>query len=790
MPEGQTVHFDGWTLHKATGELARDGRRIRLQDQPLQVLDALLTHPGELVTREQLIARLWPRAVVDFDTGLNSAVRKLRVALGDVAETPRYIETVPRKGYRFIGAIDPLVPFMPLMPSAPDPGLPPDVVGAAGRSAPVRAGRPRLYAYVAVAIAAVGGLLLFALPRLINLRGEPTAAAEDEASASHEGVAARTLAVLPFNTSSTDDAGILLAQGMTDLVRNRLAALQELTVVASSSTSGLTAPQASVRSIGEKLHAEVLLTGTADRDGERLHLAVQLVDAQSGEQRWSKAFDRPLTEIASIREEIFRQVAGALRVPVDPAESDAPAGTGISLDAYLLYIRGQRLLASSTAVDARGAVELFRRATILDPGFARAYLGLGRALEASGDETLPDTRVGGWAMTRPRTSELDAKAAKAFERALQLNPALGEAWIERARLTLDPVEAEKLYRKGLALAPNDANGYAHYASFLFLQARPGEALETVARASQLDPLTPELYQLHAFLRMVTSSDVAGHDRLVREALAINPGLPSPLRQLAQSRWEYSGEFADAAQLVERAIAADPDWSSGRTLARDIYLDLGDRAAAVAVLGEALPPDASMEIAQYDGDRARAAGLLKDVNLESSRDISGSHSPMAEAIRDGAIAQGRFDPALRLLGSMHAVREKSPAMWSRGFSLVYAHTLVLAGEVERGRQLAESTLALVETHGVGRAENWFSRERAAAFAVLGDDDRALDELEISVRTGKLYRWWYLAGHDPLYAHLRGHPRFQALDGEARRHRERQRALLEELRRSNAVPRRTE
>ena len=101
-----TISFDGWVLRTDLGELAKDGRKIRLQDQPLQILEELLSQPGELVTREQLIARLWPKGVVDFDTGLNSAVRKLRVALQDEAETPRYIETVPRKGYRFIGAID------------------------------------------------------------------------------------------------------------------------------------------------------------------------------------------------------------------------------------------------------------------------------------------------------------------------------------------------------------------------------------------------------------------------------------------------------------------------------------------------------------------------------------------------------------------------------------------------------------------------------------------------------------------------------------------------------------
>jgi TolB-like protein/DNA-binding winged helix-turn-helix (wHTH) protein/Tfp pilus assembly protein PilF len=801
MHEGQTVHFDGWTLHRPVGELAREGRRIRLQDQPFQVLDELLAHPGELVTREQLIARLWPKVVVDFDTGLNSAVRKLRVALGDVAETPRYIETVPRRGYRFIGTIDPPAVAVASQPPrvnqgadvpspepvAADPVLP-SLDGPQGR--PAASSRRRLLVFAALGIAVVVAALLIELPRTASgLRPEPSVPVAPQRDATPAVLAARTLAVLPFHASSTDETAILLALSVTDLVRNRLAALEDLTVVASSSTSALADSRASLRSIGEKLRAQVLLTGTADRRGERLRVAVQLVDARSGERLWSEAFDRPVAELVPVREQIFRQVAGALGVPVAAAADTTTEPDSISLDAYLLYMRGQRLLASSTVTDAREAVELFRRATILEPGFARAYLGLGQALKASGDKTLPSgIGAGGAVVKRQQTSRIDAQAADAIERALELNPALGEAWIERARLTPDPVEAEELYRKGLGLTPNYADGYAHFANFLFGQSRVGEAIETVTRASEIDPLTPGLYQLHAFLLMVARSDIAGHDRLVREALAINPRLPSALRQLAQSRWEYSGEFADAAQLIEQAIAADPHWEPARRLARDIYLDLGDRAAAGAVIGDVLPADARMEIAQYDGDGARAAALLGDIRVASTRDISGSFSPEAEAIRDGAIANRSLGPGLEMLESVYGAMESWPRMWSRGFALVYAHTLVLAGDVERGRQLAESILKLVETHGVGRSENWFSRERAAAFAVLRDDGRALDELEISVRTGKLYRWWYLAGHDPLYAHLRDTPRFQATDGEARRHLERQRAQLEELRRQGVVPRR--
>jgi hypothetical protein len=226
----------------------------------------------------------------------------------------------------------------------------------------------------------------------------------------------------------------------------------------------------------------------------------------------------------------------------------------------------------------------------------------------------------------------------------------------------------------------------------------------------------------------------------------------------------------------------------RTLARDIYLDLGDPVAATAVLGDSPPPAATIQIAQYHGKRSRVAALLENMPAESWED-GGPQASMTQAIRDGAVATGDFESALGLLESVYASREGQPPMWYRMLSLVYAHTLILAGEIGRGRQLAESTLALLDTHAVGRAENWFGRERAAAFAVLGEDERVLEELAHSIRNRQLYRWWYLAERDPLYEGLRRDPRFQALDRQARQHVDRQRALLEEMRRGGAVPKRS-
>lgn len=785
MQQSRIARFDGWELRLDIGELSKDGRKLRLQDQPLQILLELLEHPGELVTREQLIARLWPKGVVDFDTGLNSAVRKLRVALQDEAETPRYIETVPRKGYRFIGNIEPpatepaqpVTRASPPLPAAEGPKAgaapPPEErpraateppAGAQPTANPPRLRRTRLIYMGAAALALllVGGLFVW-LSRSPSMGALPSLIAPES----------RTVAVLPLRTTGSDEAGVLVAQSVTDIIRNRLAALKGLTVVAASSTTVPEGPSGGdIRALGRKLHARFLLQGGAERIRERVHVDVQLIDAEMRRQLWSASLQRPLSDIASLRDDVVRSVASRLGAEAEPANSDGGAATQISLDAYQVYIRGQRLLASGAPDDARHAVELFRRATILDQGFARAYLALGQALRLQGDPS------------QPRPPEIETQMEQAFARALELNPALGEAWIERARSSRDPAQAEALYRKGLELAPNYGAGYAQFANFLWGQSRAGEAIDTINRAIQIDPMAPELYLRQAFFVMILRSDVAEHDRLVREALALKPGLPTALFQLASSRYEYSGEFADAAQLVERLLAADTKAMNARILARDIYLELGEPAAAAAVLGEA-PPQARVPLAQFRGDRHGAAALLRDISTEEWED-GGPGAPDAEALRDEAIATGNFAPALKTLENAYALRDSGLPMWRRGLALVYAHLLTLAGEVERGRGLAQSTLVLLDTHSVGRVPDWFSRERAAAYAILGDDERALEQLAISVRTHKLYRWWYVSERDPLYEHLRTHPRFKALNEEARRYLDRQRELFAQMKRERALP----
>ena len=438
-------------------------------------------------------------------------------------------------------------------------------------------------------------------------------------------------------------------------------------------------------------------------------------------------------------------------------------------------MRGQKLMSNLRQADAEQAAVLFQRATVLDPGFARAYLASGQALLLANRTVTPEP------------PELEARVGKRYERALQLDPTLGEVWIERARLLQDKNRAEELYRKGLALSPNYGVGYMRYAELLMTQARGGEAIEMIDRARRIDPMTPHLHMRKAFMLFVQRSDVAGSEALLREALEINPDFQVALFMLAEARHMWSGEFAEAVGLAERAIALDPDDAAARTSAATMYLDLDDPQAAEHVLrGVRARADADVELAKYRRDVRRAAEIA--YSLSDGDDwAAGQFSTLGEAICDAAAQSGDFARAIQLLESKYATGEGS-VMRRRGVSVVYAVTLKLSGDNERSGRVAKNLQAALNAEGVGRPENWFSRERAALFAVVGEDDKAMELLEDSQRMKQFARWWYTGELDPLYAHLHSNPRFKALVARAKQHRAQQRALLEEMRNKGVVPRR--
>jgi tetratricopeptide (TPR) repeat protein len=415
---------------------------------------------------------------------------------------------------------------------------------------------------------------------------------------------------------------------------------------------------------------------------------------------------------------------------------------------------------------------------------------------------------------RPLTAELKTDAGKAFDRALELDPALGEAWAQRGRLTKDPAEADAMYRRAIALAPGFDESYVRYADFLFTERRRGEAMDLIDRARRIDPSSATLCVLKSQLLISTHADVDGQQRELRQALIINPGYPTAMRELARSDWMLRGNFAEAIQLVERSLAIDRASDRGDWIAVGLYLDIGEAEAAKSVLRNTRRPDDAgtlwpwIWIALFEEDQERSgrfAHEFYDAALKTkpgadavrddkrtyslSQELYGYYDYAAIALRDEALASGNFSYALDRLGQMYEWRAGTSAIRSRGLGLTYASTLLLAGETKRARGLLAAMLRAMDAEQTGRPKNWFAWERASAYAMLGEGERALTELASSLEMNRYNGWWYMAERDPVFNQIRPDPRFQSLAARARKHQHEQRGLLDETRRKGAVPKRS-
>jgi tetratricopeptide (TPR) repeat protein len=371
-----------------------------------------------------------------------------------------------------------------------------------------------------------------------------------------------------------------------------------------------------------------------------------------------------------------------------------------------------------------------------------------------------------------------------------------------------------MYRRALQLAPSYDENYIRYSDYLFSQGRRGEALDLINRARRIDPLSASLRWREAQLLIATRSDVAGMERLLHEALELKPDFPTALRDLANSNYLWHGNFAEAIRLMERAKVVDPESHWADAITAEYYLEVGDLPTALSLLGDVrnvhklAERETYVSILVYQRDIKRAAELARKMMREALPPSSGSkiisdelrshavHQELAgwywataNALRDEAVLTGDFAPALDLIERSVQLYSGSSLMRNRGLVLTYAHVLLLSGETRRGREVLTSLLEQLDAEQIGRPAHMYAWERAAAFAMLGDNERALTELAATQKTKRFSAWWYIADLDPIYSNVRPDPRFQALAAQARKHREQQRALLEEMRRKGEVPARS-
>ena len=501
------LHFDGWVLDPESGDLERNGTRLRLQEQPAQVLRELIAHAGSVVPREHLIALLWPKGVVDFDTGLNTVIRKLRSALGDTSDTPRYIETLPRRGYRFIGPLDP----DPETPLAPTPvAVPATVLGASDPAvlepatspmavAIAPAQPPRLSAVALITALAAAALLtaLYALWRQhsgasvtsVRVEAPSQSGPSADVTPNREGTFSpppHSIAVLPFVNISGDKEQEYFSDGLTEEVLNSLAHIDGLQVAARTSSFSFR-EHPDIAGVARRLNVASVLEGSVRRSGHTVRITAQLNNAVTGFHLWSQTYDRDLSDVLQLQTEIANAVANALKVTLlgDVAAKVELGGTR-NPAAFDAYLRGTKAYEfGHDAKDYETAIAAYSEAIRLDPQFALAFAYRSLAWMAHA-EASHDIRSD------------DAALLADARRAVTLAPELAEGHLalhylyfhERA---FDFVNAKAEIERALALAPGNAVVLAAYGRFAVWTGHTDAGLAAARRAVVLDPLNPEMH---------------------------------------------------------------------------------------------------------------------------------------------------------------------------------------------------------------------------------------------------------------------------------------------------------
>ena len=452
VADGRLVSFGTFELDLEAGVLHRLGRRVPLQEQPARILSLLVSRPGEVVTREELRQLVWTgETFVEFDASLNAAITKVRRALGDSASAPRFIETVPKRGYRFLADVQGLE-------TAPRAAVP-DI--EARQAPPEAAGRVRkttLRSLAAVTLVSAG-LLLPGPPR------------------QSPGPLVRSLTVQPFELRG-EQMDPNLGSELAVAIGRRLGRLHALTV--KPWPPGATADP---RALSRELGVDARLSGVATRTGQQLAIALRLASPDDDRALWEEVVEVPASDLMWLESQIAQRVGSALDVPMSGKERAALARHMTeNLDAYQWFLRGRLHFERRTRHDLREALAAFERAAASDPSYALAYAWVANTW----------TPIGYFAYAPPWETGPALRAAA--EKSLVLDPELAEAHLGLA-LALGFHErrwadAEAAFRRALELDPNYATGHHWYAFFLQTVGRYDEAMVERRRALEIDPLTP------------------------------------------------------------------------------------------------------------------------------------------------------------------------------------------------------------------------------------------------------------------------------------------------------------
>jgi TolB-like protein/DNA-binding winged helix-turn-helix (wHTH) protein len=514
QPAARLLRFGAFEADVQTGELRKQGKRLRLQDQPFQLLVMLLEVPGQVVTRDQLRSRLWPRTTVDFDHGLNKAIGKIREALGDSAENPRFVETVARRGYRFLGDVAVVREGQP--ETVTDDVAP---RGGSGLVALADAGTSPRWSIRAWRFSGLALVLLLAAALSWSLYPR-----------SHSSPAIRSLAVLPLANISGDPSQDYFAEGITDELITRLAQISALRVISRTSVMTYKSSRKSLPEIGRELNVEAVIEGSVSLVGERIHITAQLIQVATDTHMWAQSYDEDLQDTLALQSKVASDIAERIRVTLNRQEQAALVKSKtVNREAYDAYLKGRYFWNKRTGEGLKKAIEYFGRAIETDPTYAEAYSGLADSYALSGDWE--------YGVLSPR--EAFPLARVAATKALALDDSLAEAHTSLAfALDLygwDWETAEKQYKLAIQLDPGYATAHHWYAWHLMVMGQKSAGILELRKAESLDPLS-----------LIISADIA-------DALCIAHSYDESVQQ-SKKTLEMDASFAVAHYELGQALA--------------------------------------------------------------------------------------------------------------------------------------------------------------------------------------------------------------------------------------------
>jgi TolB-like protein/DNA-binding winged helix-turn-helix (wHTH) protein len=508
------LSFGPFEADLRSGELLKNGNRVRLQAQPFQLLVILLERPGELVTREEICSRLWRSdTFVDFERSLGTAVNKIREVLDDSATEPRFVETLPRRGYRFVAPVVVIREAGPNEAGAiePEPSEPPP---SEPKANPPRKASLRRIVWAGIAAAVV----VSALTGWTVLRSQPL----------------RSIVVLPLANVSADPNQQFFADGVTDELTTDLAEIGSFRVISHTSAVAYAGTHKSAPQIAKELGVDALVEGNVARSGDRVRITAQLIRADSESHLWAHTYDFRLGDVLTAQGEIARAIAASISQTLTPQEKTRLSRPRpLDPDVALLLFKGSFFLSK---LDALKANEIFSEAVQRDPNCAECLAGQADALHTMG---VMDDHYEAFALARD-----------AANRALKIDHSQAQALMVLGVVSFlydwDPAKSEVYFRQSIAARPGFAMAHALFANTLVHRGRFEEALAEFKLASALDPVSvvTNLFGWNVYF------GARHYDEALRVALAVqelDPAFELARGRLARS-WEQKGDY-------NRAIAA-------------------------------------------------------------------------------------------------------------------------------------------------------------------------------------------------------------------------------------------